>query len=141
MNTFGSKRPPDGAVGVIVHQDGRLLVIERAATVRAPGRLCFPGGGVEDGETEQEAVERELHEELGIAVRAARRLWQSETEFGVLLSWWLLSLLPDQVISPNPDEVAHCFWMEQDEIAAHPDTLQSNREFLAAVRRGEVDIK
>ena len=57
-----------GAIGVIVDADGRMLVIERSQTVRAPGRFCFPGGGIEPGETEQHAVKRELLEELGIHI-------------------------------------------------------------------------
>ena len=37
------------AIAVIV-QSGRFLVIERSQKVRAPGKLCFPGGEVEDAD-------------------------------------------------------------------------------------------
>ena len=43
-----------GVVAVIV-RDQRLLVIRRASGVAAPGMYCFPGGGIEPGEIEEEA--------------------------------------------------------------------------------------
>ena len=53
-----------GAIGVLCRSNGDFLVIERAASVRAPGRFCFPGGAIETGESEEEAVVREMSEEL-----------------------------------------------------------------------------
>ena len=129
-----------GAIGVIVRADGRLLVIERSQTVRAPGRYCFPGGGIEAGESEEQAVERELIEELNIRVKPIRRLWESETRSGVLLHWWLVQPINEDLPAPNPDEVARCFWMLPAEITKEPKTLQSNREFLAAFAEGQFSL-
>ena len=52
------ERPPGhrrGAVAVVMRKD-RFLVIRRSAVVRAPGAFCFPGGGIEDTESEVEAA-------------------------------------------------------------------------------------
>ena len=125
-----------GAIGVIVDTYGRLLVIKRSQSVRAPGRLCFPGGGIEAGESEEEAVKRELYEELNVRIEPVRRLWESETRSGVLLKWWLVELHKDQEPKPNPDEVAECYWLSTDTIMRHGDTLQTNREFLVALGNG-----
>lgn len=130
-----------GAIGVMVHTDGRLLVIKRSQTVRAPGRFCFPSGGIEQGETQADAVRRELHEELNVEVHPIRCLWQSETKSGVLLHWWLVDLPADQVLKPNPDEVAACFWMSRKEIVLRPETLSTNQRFLEAVASGEVTLE
>lgn len=55
-------------VGGLVHdRDGRLLLIRRA-NAPAAGRWSIPGGRVEAGESDVEAVVRELREETGLAV-------------------------------------------------------------------------
>lgn len=128
-----------GAIGVIVGGDRKFLVIERSASVRAPGKYCFPGGQIEFGETEQQAVMRELQEELGIAVEPVRKVWESETRSGVALKWWLVTVVSGEVVVPN-EEVAQYFWMTLDEIKEHPKTLFTNREFARAVITGKIDI-
>lgn len=128
-----------GAVAVIVREQ-RLLVIRRSQSVLAPGAFCFPGGGIEDGETEEDALAREMREELAVAVLPRRRIWSSITAWGYWLAWWLAELQTLQSIHPNPDEVESTHWMTVDEMAAHPELLDSNREFLAAWRRAEFEI-
>lgn len=125
-----------GVVGVIVEQ-GRLLVIRRAPGVVAPGKLCFPGGAIEPDETEPQALVRELQEELGVAARPLRRLWQSTTPRGVILAWWLAER-HGQPCAPNPHEVASVYWFTPAELFQQPDLLESNRQFLAAVTSGQV---
>lgn len=127
-----------GVVGVIVEQ-GRLLVIRRAQAVVAPGKLCFPGGAIELGEGEPQALLRELREELGIAARPVRRLWQSSTAGGVRLAWWLAER-DGQPCIPNPQEVASVYWFTAEELARQEDLLESNRQFLAAVASGHVAL-
>lgn len=125
---------------MILHDDGSYLAIERAASVRAPGRICFPGGGIETGESDRDAVIREMKEELGLDVVASHRLWHSETQSGLELFWWLVLPQGDTGPTPNTDEVAKWFWMSGVELAQHPRTLATNREFLRAARNGLIDI-
>lgn len=55
-------------VGAVVHDaDGRLLLIRRA-NEPGRGRWSLPGGRVEPGESDEQAVARELAEETGLAV-------------------------------------------------------------------------
>ncbi len=59
-------------VGAVVHDpQGRLLLVQRAHEP-GTGRWSLPGGRVEPGETEQDAVVREVAEETGLQVRATR---------------------------------------------------------------------
>lgn len=54
------------AAGLILRApDGRILLLERSSTGDHAGEWAFPGGKIEDSETEAEAVERECREELG----------------------------------------------------------------------------
>ena len=71
-----SRRPVDVAVGVLIDGDGRFLVTSRPAGKVYAGHWEFPGGKVEAGESIEAALQRELHEELGIAIGPAQA-WQT----------------------------------------------------------------
>lgn len=67
----------DVAVGVLLRPDGDFLL-----TSRPPGKVYeayweFPGGKLEAGETVEQALRRELHEEIGITIGAAQP-WKVE---------------------------------------------------------------
>jgi len=126
-----------GVVGVVM-RDARLLVIRRARTVVAPLVYCFPGGGIEGDESEEETLVREFREEVGVAVRPLRRLWRCTTAWKVELVWWWAELPPDAVPVPNPREVESIHWLTPEEMAQQPDLLASNRDFLELVARGEI---
>lgn len=59
------------AAVALIDADGRVLIAERPAGKTLAGLWEFPGGKVEDGERPEEALIRELDEELGITVREA----------------------------------------------------------------------
>jgi 8-oxo-dGTP diphosphatase len=61
----------DVAVGVLIDTDGRFLLTSRPAGKVYAGWWEFPGGKLEAGESVQEALRRELHEEIGITIGAA----------------------------------------------------------------------
>jgi 8-oxo-dGTP diphosphatase len=129
-----------GAVAVIVRQ-GRLLMIRRSRHVIAPGLFCFPGGGIEQGETEEQAVIRELQEELGCTVSPRQRLWEGISSWRVHLAWWLSDLDDRIPIQPNPLEVESVHWFTLGELHNLSDQLESNYRFLEAIARGEVHLK
>ncbi|MFW9888521.1 MAG: NUDIX domain-containing protein, partial [Candidatus Thorarchaeota archaeon] len=58
------KFPIPGVAAIVAGPEGVLLVVRDREP--AKGRLSFPGGGVEIGETQEEAVLREVREETGI---------------------------------------------------------------------------
>lgn len=57
-------------VGAAIIDGSRVLAAQRSAGMSMPLKWEFPGGKVECGETHQEALYRELYEELGIKVQA-----------------------------------------------------------------------
>lgn len=55
------------ACGIIQH-DGLILATQRSATMSLPLKWEFPGGKLEEGESPQVCLVRELQEELGVSV-------------------------------------------------------------------------
>jgi (d)CTP diphosphatase len=129
---------PDGRVhGVVIacaRPDGRFLCIRRSSTVIAPLKVCFPGGGIEIGESQAAAVVREMHEEVGALVAPLRCTWRWEKPDGNLTLWgWTADLLSTD-LHADPLEVAEILWLTGAEVATHPDAMPTNRLFVESMR-------
>jgi ADP-ribose pyrophosphatase len=61
-------------VGAAIIADGRLLAAQRAEPAALAGGWEFPGGKVDPGETDEEALVRECCEELGVTVKLNERI-------------------------------------------------------------------
>jgi len=111
-------------VGAAILDRGRVLAACRSAPAALAGRWEFPGGKVEPGEPEADALVRECREELGVDVRAIRRLpgaWP-------LAGGWTLHVWTAALVSGEPrplqdhhalrwlavDELDDVDWLEQD---------------------------
>ncbi len=72
-----TKSPGQNVIEVaagLVFRDGKLLITQRLADSHLGGLWEFPGGKRHPGETFEECLVRELHEELGIAVEVRQLL-------------------------------------------------------------------
>lgn len=56
------------AVGIIHNPEGDIFITQRAADAHMANKLEFPGGKIESAETPEQALIRELQEEVGITV-------------------------------------------------------------------------
>lgn len=70
------------AVGVLVDNEGRVLVSKRAADAHQGGLWEFPGGKVEAAESVVDALRRELAEELGIQIEDSAPMLTIEHDYG-----------------------------------------------------------
>ena len=78
---------------VIYDERRRVLVTQRPAGKALAGQWEFPGGKLEAGESGAEALRRELGEELGVQLNAARPLFELVHEYAerhVELSVWVV---------------------------------------------------
>lgn len=73
----GTRQAVAVAVGVLLQADGRFLLTSRPPGKVYAGYWEFPGGKLEAGESVEQALRRELMEELGIAIGPATP-WRSE---------------------------------------------------------------
>jgi 8-oxo-dGTP diphosphatase len=67
-------RSPRVIVAAVIVMAGRVLACERSAPPEVAGRWEFPGGKVEPGESDQQALARECAEELGVRVEVGARV-------------------------------------------------------------------
>lgn len=74
---MAERTPVEVAVGVLLDAQGRFLLTSRPEGKVYAGYWEFPGGKVEPGETVEQALRRELHEELGITIGPAQP-WKIE---------------------------------------------------------------
>ncbi|EKD59042.1 MAG: MutT/NUDIX family protein [uncultured bacterium] len=62
-------------VRAVIEKDGKLLLIKRVKS--AGTHWVFPGGGVEDGESHEQALIRECKEELGVDVSVGKLVFEN----------------------------------------------------------------
>lgn len=128
-------------VAALIRQDGKVLL-----TQRWPGKHLgltweFPGGKVESGETDEEALKRELQEELGVDVRIGTCCFETCHGYGnreVHLLIYRCELLSG---SPKAIDVKAIEWVEQSTLLERtfpPADLPFVQE-LAAGRVGQGD--
>ena len=137
-----SPRPiqPDGRVhGVAVavrREDGKWLMVRRSEKVGSPLKVCFPGGTVEAGETQEAAVVREMREELGLNVQPLKCVWSYEfPDKPLTLFGWLAELENESEITINEEEISEVFWMDASEGSSHPDGMATNPHFIACLEQ------
>ena len=77
MSAAAQREPVDVAVGVLIDAHGRFLLTSRPEGKVFAGYWEFPGGKLEAGESVEQALRRELHEELGVRI-GATQAWKVE---------------------------------------------------------------
>lgn len=119
----------DVVAGIIV-RDGRFLAARRSASMQWSGFWEFPGGKVEAGESLDQALRRELKEELSIAIDAFS-LWKVKkktcTQGAIRLFFHLVT---DFSGTPTPREGQALAWMTCEEARAYA-FLPADTEILS----------
>lgn len=104
-------------VGAILIKDGKILCAQRGPDKSLPHLWEFPGGKIEEGETPQMALKRELQEELKIKVEVDDEIYDSvsyEYDFGVVNLSTIISYLKQG--EPILTEHTAIKWLKPNEI-------------------------
>jgi mutator protein MutT len=121
-----------GILGII-QKGGRLLMIQRSAHVRVPHAWCFPGGTIEPGESQPDALVREMREEVHLEVRPGRHLMtQTKHDGKLVLYCWSAEIISGEP-RPNPHEVAEIAWMTPAEIRTRDGVLPGTTAILDTI--------
>ncbi|MDR3550822.1 MAG: (deoxy)nucleoside triphosphate pyrophosphohydrolase [Candidatus Babeliales bacterium] len=105
----------------VIEQNGKVLIAQRAKNDALFGKWEFPGGKVEAGETLQECLKRELHEELSIQAHIGQYLCTS--------SFYHKDILFDMCVFRVPSFQGQITLNEHSAIAWVTPSELSNYEF------------
>lgn len=123
--------PVSVAVGLLRRQDGRVLLCQRPEGKSYPLQWEFPGGKLEQGESSEQALRRELMEELAIEVQGVRLLHEQVSYYRdggtFAVGYYLIEQWQGELINRN---FADMRWVEPAEMPEF-DILAGNREFCA----------
>ncbi|MFE0775637.1 (deoxy)nucleoside triphosphate pyrophosphohydrolase [Streptomyces sp. NPDC058861] len=120
---------PVVVVAGALYDRGRLLAARRSAPADLAGRWELPGGKLEPGESPEEALVRELREELGVEVEPGERIpgeWPLKP--GYVLRVWTARLLSGE---PRPlEDHDELRWLARPEVDS-VDWLDQDRPAVA----------
>jgi 8-oxo-dGTP diphosphatase len=120
------------AAGCLLNASGEVLIAERPKGKIAAGKWEFPGGKIEAGETVRQALERELREELGVRVLAARPLIRVRHDYSdrtVVLHTWLITAFNGE---PHPHDNQSFAWVQPQELSRW-DLLAADGPIVSAL--------
>jgi 8-oxo-dGTP diphosphatase len=104
---------------IIRNKDNQILIARRSEGKTLAGYFEFPGGKVDEGESHEVALIREIYEELGLHIEVGTFVKESKYtyEFGTIhLHGYICSIIgeiPDKFYSIDHDEV---LWVDTDEL-------------------------
>jgi 8-oxo-dGTP diphosphatase len=109
----------------VIEHEGKVLAAQRGADLSLPLKWEFPGGKLEENETEEECLIREIREELDVEILIGDRLPLSIRDDG----WREIQLVPfvcqlltfdiklidhEEIRWLAPDELSNLDWAEAD---------------------------
>ncbi len=126
---------------VIERADRRLLIGQRRSADTSPLKWEFPGGKVEEGESPEAALARELREELGATLRksveiARVRHAYATTTNELEIRFFAAELVSDAVVGKTFERIA---WVLPRELSSY-DFLAANRELVANLATGRIKV-
>jgi 8-oxo-dGTP diphosphatase len=117
-------------VAAVIERDGRILIAQRDAASWHPLKWEFPGGKVEPDETAEEAVIRELQEELAIQARIHGEITRYEYQYpGRLPILLIFYRIVDFTGEPQNLQFEQIRWESPERLHEY-DFLEGDKEFL-----------
>lgn len=116
-------------VAGFLKKDGKILVGQRPVNNSLPGQWEFPGGKIEPGETPEQALVRELQEELGIDAEVGDlklACTHSYGEVGILILFYEILFWKGQ---PKAQHHMMLEWIHPEELK-HRNIPEANRKIL-----------
>jgi 8-oxo-dGTP diphosphatase len=128
-------------VAALIESDGKVLACQRRCGSKFELMWEFPGGKTEPGEALEQALARELREELGVTARIGSEIYRvrhkyPEMKDGIELVFFAVSLNPAEVKNLDFERIA---WREPGSL---PDLnfLPADRELIEKLANGSLRL-
>jgi len=125
-------------VGAVLIKDNQILLPKRASNLKVmPDKYEFPGGKVEENETLEEALKRELYEELSIDVDIEDIIDFPKNDLKtdkIMLTVFIINKWKNDLII-NPEINSEILTVNLDELKNVEDLLDTDKELIPAILR------
>jgi len=112
---------PIRVVAAVIQRDGKYLITQRRESAVLAGLWEFPGGRVEEGETDQEALRREVKERLGVGVKVREQIAARHHRYdGYSVDLTLYQAELEAGHEPQAMRVADFRWVPSSEFEKYP---------------------
>jgi 8-oxo-dGTP diphosphatase len=123
-------------VAAIIVREGRILIGRRMAEQSHPLKWEFPGGKVEPGETPEQALGRELKEELGICGAAGQEITRYQYTYPGKNPIGLIFFRVKEFEGEPANLIFHeMLWAPTAELAEF-DFVEGDRDFIRGIYTG-----
>jgi 8-oxo-dGTP diphosphatase len=123
---------------IIEKPDRRLLIGQRRADDSSPLKWEFPGGKVEPGESDTEALARELREELGVTLLRQSVIAQTQYEYPdrepLTVTFFAVSIAETEL---QPRAFERIAWVLPRELSGY-DFLPANARLISELATGRI---
>ncbi|MFC2080065.1 (deoxy)nucleoside triphosphate pyrophosphohydrolase [Bacteroidota bacterium] len=113
----------------LILKDDKMLLTQRSESMSHPLRWEFPGGKIQDGESPENCIKREISEELHIEITLERMLPSVIYDYGlnkIKLTPFICSMDTDQIMLEQHKAYV---WISKDEIEEY-DLLEADIEVI-----------
>lgn len=117
----------------IIIDSGKVFIAKRKPPGKMPGKWEFPGGKIEDGETPEQCLNRELREELGVEVAVGDCIGINEHQYDfykVALAAYKVRILSGKIRLTDHSDMA---WVKAEDLSAY-DFAPADIPFVNVVK-------
>jgi 8-oxo-dGTP diphosphatase len=128
-------------VAAVIEHQGRILACQRARGERFELMWEFPGGKIEPGETPEQALARELHEELGVVANIGREVFRTtysyEMREPIELLFFAVRVAPHEIQNLQFEQIV---WQETERLP-ELNFLAADCELIGKLASGAVPAR